>query len=334
MPMIEGYGTVYIAPDNELINLPFDLLYGDDKVRLADRHNCVKIECARDFLYGNNDVSSDKGTLIISDPEYDVKERTIKPERTIKSDKNQQRALKLDVSEIDPLPFSRVEAYRISSRIGGELYSGPYATKQTVLSARGYENIHIATHGYFDVDSEYTALYSSCLAFSGIKNWYRTGLTNPVYGSGLLTADEVSRLDLSSTQLVVLSSCLSGMNDVLFNTGFYGMVSALSAAGAKYVISNLWSANDFASAVFMDAFYYYYANGWNDPPIALSKARDYLRNVTIDELRRQGWFHPTTYQMLDPESRNLLYSLENKNGRLKPFRNECFWGGFTCYQCH
>lgn len=334
MPMIEGYGTVYIAPDNELINLPFDLLYGDDKVRLADRHNCVKIECARDFLYGNNDVSSDKGTLIISDPEYDVKERTIEPERTVKSDKDQQRALKLDVSEIDPLPFSRVEAYRISSRIGGELYSGPYATKQIVLSARGYENIHIATHGYFHVDSEYASLYSSCLAFAGIKNWYRTGLTNPVYGSGLLTADEISRLDLSSTQLVILSSCLSGMNDVLFNTGFYGMVSALSAAGAKYVISNLWSANDFASAVFMDAFYYYYANGWNDPPIALSKARDYLRNVTIDELRRQGWFHPTTYQMLDPESRNLLHSLENKNGRLKPFRNECFWGGFTCYQCH
>lgn len=334
LPMIEGYGTVYIAPDNELINLPFDLLYGEDKIRLADSHNCVKIECARDFLFGKTDVSSDKGTLIISDPEYDVKERIIEPERTVKSDRDQLRTLKLDISEIDSLPFSRVEAYRISSRIGGEIYSGSHATKQMVLSARGYENIHIATHGYFDVDSEYASLYSSCLAFAGIKNWHRTGMISPVYGSGLLTADEVSRLDLSSTQLVVLSSCLSGMNDVLLNTGFYGMISALSAAGAKYVISNLWSANDFASAVFMDAFYYYYANGWNEPPIALSKARDYLRNVTIDELRKQGWFHPSTYQMLDSESQYFLYSLENKNGRIKPFRNESFWGGFTCYQCH
>lgn len=334
LPIIEGYGTVYIAPDNELINLPFDLLYGTDKVSLADRHNCVKIECARDFLFNKTDVSSDKGTIIISDPEYDVRERTIEPKITGKSDREHERALKLDVNEIEPLPFSRVEAYRISSRIGGELYSGSYATKQVILSARGYENIHIATHGYFDVDSEYASLYTSCLVFAGVKNWYRTGVTSPTYGSGLLTADEVSRLDLSSTKLIVLSSCLSGMNDVLFNSGFYGMVSALSAAGAKYVISNLWSANDFASAVFMDAFYYYYANGWNEPPIALSKARDYLRNVTIDELRRQGWFHPSTYQMLDTESRNFLYSLENKNGRLKPFRNEAFWGGFTCYQCH
>ena len=141
LPIIEGYGTVYIAPDNELINLPFDLLYGTDKVRLADRHNCVKIECARDFLFNKMNVSSDKGTIIISDPEYDVRERTIEPEKTGRSDGERDRTLKLDVNEIDSLPFSRVEAYRISSRMGGELYSGSYATKQVVLSARGYENI-------------------------------------------------------------------------------------------------------------------------------------------------------------------------------------------------
>ena len=331
---IEGYGTVYIAPDNELINLPFDLLYNEDKTRLADWHNCVKIECARDFLFGTTDTPSNKGTLIVSDPEYEVRERIVEPDRKTLDGNERQRALNLDIDKLNSLPFSKVEAYRISSRIGGELYTGVGATKQVVLSAKGYENIHIATHGYFDIDSEYASLYSSCLVFTGIKNWYRTGRINPIYGSGVLTADEVSRMDLSSTNLVVLSSCLSGMNDILFSTGFYGMVSALSAAGAKYVVSNLWSVNDLASAVFMDAFYYYYANGWNTPPVALSKARDYLRSVTIDELKRQGWFHPTTYQMLDADSRNFLYSLENKNGKLKPFRNESFWGGFTCYECH
>lgn len=334
LPVIEGYGTVYIAPDNELINLPFDLLYGEEKICLSDRHNCVKIECARDFLFGRDDISGSRGTLIIGDPEYEVRERGIEPEKTIKSEKDQQRIRNLDVNKISPLPFAKVEAYRVSRRVGGELYMGVYAAKQIVLSARGYENIHIATHGYFDPDSTDTSLYSSCLVFAGIKNWYQTGQISLLYGNGLLTADEVSHMDLSSTKLVVLSSCLSGMNDVQFNAGFYGMVSALSAAGVKYVISNLWSVNDLASAVFMDAFYYYYANGWNEPPIALSKARDYLKNATIDELRRQGWFHPTTYQMLDTESRNFLYALEQKNGKLKPFRNESFWGGFTCYECY
>ena len=334
LPYIEGYGTLYIAPDNELINLPFDLLYNEDNIKLADRHNCVKIECARDFLFKDSSTSSVKGTLIIGSPEYDVREQERNPEQKAPDTNDRQRRLDIDAASIEPLPFSKVETYRISSRIGGELYTGLYATKQVVLSAKGYENIHIATHGYFDVNSEEASLYSSSLIFTGIKNWLQTGRVNPIYGNGYLTADEVSRMDLSSTKLVVLSSCFSGMSDVLFNTGFYGMISALSAAGAKYVISNLWSANDFATAVLMDAFYYYYANGWNEPPVALSKARDYLRHVTIDELKRQGWFHLSTYQMLDAESRNFMNSLENKNGKLRPFRDESFWGGFTCYECH
>lgn len=215
---IEGYGTVYIAPDNELINLPFDLLYNEDKTRLADWHNCVKIECARDFLFGTTDTPSNKGTLIVSDPEYEVRERIVEPDRKTLDGNERQRALNLDIDKLNSLPFSKVEAYRISSRIGGELYTGVGATKQVVLSAKGYENIHIATHGYFDIDNEYASLYSSCLVFTGIKNWYRTGRINPIYGSGVLTADEVSRMDLSSTNLVVLSSCLSGMNASLFGT--------------------------------------------------------------------------------------------------------------------
>ena len=184
------------------------------------------------------------------------------------------------------------------------------------------------------MENQEISLYSSWLAFTGIKNWYRTGVENPVYGNGLLTADEVSRMDLTSTKLVVLSSCLSGMNEVFLSTGFHGMVSAFSAAGVKYVISSLWSVNDLATAVFMDAFYSYYANGAEEPPTALRKAQDYLRDATIEELRMQGWFRSDTYQLLDDESQEFMESLEDKNGRWKPFRKEAFWGGFVCCQCH
>lgn len=268
-----------------MINFLFDLLYNENKKRLADWRNCVKIECARDFLFETTDTPSNKRTLIVSYPKYEVRERIIESDSKDLDGNEHQRNLNLDINTLNLLPFSKVEAYRISSRIGGELYTGIDATKQVVLYAKGYENIHIATHEYFDIDSKYASLYSSCIVFTGIKNWYRTGRTNPIYGSGLLTADEVSRIDLSSTSLVVLSSCLSGMNDILFNTGFYEMVSALSAAGAKCFVSNLLSVNDLASDIFMDAFYYYYVNGWNAPPIVLRKAQDYMRSVTIDELR-------------------------------------------------
>ena len=100
------------------------------------------------------------------------------------------------------------------------------------------------------------------------------------------------------------------------------------------MISSLWSANDLATAILMDAFYDYYANGVDEPPAALRKAQEYLQNVTIEELRTQGWFRGDTYQLLDDDSRKFMESLECKNGRWKPFRQEVFWGGFVCCQCH
>lgn len=329
---IEEYETVYFAPDDELLNIPFDLLYDEKKIRIADRHNCIKIECARDFLFETFEGQGSKETLIVGSPEYEVRERRMEQERE-KTDETSRNRM-LDLANLTKLPFSKVETHRIQNRTGGRVYTGVAATKNVILSAHGYENIHIATHGYFDVESQEISMYSSCLAFTGIKNWYRTGVENPVYGNGLLTADEVSRVDLTSTKLVVLSSCLSGMNEVLLGTGFHGMVSAFSAAGVKYVISSLWSANDLAAAVFMDAFYSYYANGAEEPPAALRKAQEYLRNVTIEELRMQGWFRSDTYQLLDDESQEFMESLEEKNGRWKPFRKEAFWGGFVCCQCH
>ena len=94
------------------------------------------------------------------------------------------------------------------------------------------------------------------------------------------------------------------------------------------------SKEGFGSDMLMDAFYSYYANGAEEPPTALRKAQDYLRDATIEELRMQGWFRSDTYQLLDEESQEFMESLEEKNGRWKPFRKEAFWGGFVCCQCH
>ncbi|MDO4294577.1 MAG: CHAT domain-containing protein [bacterium] len=332
IPYIEGYGTLFIAPDNELVNLPFELLYIEDKDKLTDKHNFVKMECARDFLFASDNVTCGKGTLIISAPEYEVVEKHIGSESTA-AENNEYKKM-MNISRFNSLPFSKVEAYKVGKRVGGELYTGLNATKEKVLSAKGYENLHIATHGHFELDSEYASPYSSYLVFAGVKNRYQAGEINSKYGNGLLTADEVSRMDLSSTKLVVLSSCLSGMNDVVLDAGFYGMISAFSAAGTKYIISNLWSVADVASAVFMDAFYYYYANECKEPPIALNKAKNYLKDVTIDDLKKQGWFQSNIYEMLDLDGIQLMQELERKNGRFKPFRNEIFWGGFICYECY
>ena len=103
----------------------------------------------------------------------------------------------------------------------------------------------------------------------------------------------------------------------------------------KYVVSNIWYADDFATAILMDAFYYYYQTLHNEPAIALRKAKKYLRSITIGKLRERKWFsYIKQYVKDNPQIINLIKELECKNDKFKPFKNESYWAGFICYRCN
>lgn len=70
--------------------------------------------------------------------------------------------------------------------------------------------------GFFDLEEETNSLYSSCLLFAGAGNWLKNGNATEKYGNGIVTADEISRMDCRNVELVVLSACFGGMNDARF----------------------------------------------------------------------------------------------------------------------
>ena len=332
LPYLDGFDTVYLAPDLNLANLPFEILYDDNQECLNDNHIVIKIECARDFLYKREPDNIDGGNLIIGDPQYDIRDRDL----GIRSDdgRDGSRSIDLRSQNISQLPFSQIEARLIGKHFNSNYYTGFDASKQLLTNGDYYRNIHIATHGYYDLSEDGSSMYSSCLLFAGVCNWLRDGKISSVYGNGLLTADEISRLDYKNVELVVLSSCLSGMSDMSLNKGFQGMIGAFSAAGVHYVISHLWEADDFGTAVFMDAFYYQYAVKHISPPIALNLAKTYMRNVTIGDLRNKHWFDQI--RMIDSDEKLLktILEYERLDDELRPFKSEAYWGGFTCYQCY
>ncbi|MDO5137778.1 MAG: CHAT domain-containing protein, partial [Oscillospiraceae bacterium] len=246
LPYIEGYETVYIAPDNNLINLPFEILYDDKQELLEDKYIVVKIECARDFLYKRNGEGAPEDNLIIGNPMYELREQELGERDACR--KEHTRSINIDACKITPLPFTQIEVEKIGKYLKSICYTGKLASKYLLERNNSYQNIHIATHGYFDISNFDKSMYSSCLLFSGVCNWLKDGNINETYGNGIVTADEISRLDLKETELVVLSSCLSGMNDITVNKCFLGMIGAFSAAGVHYVITNLWEADDFSAA--------------------------------------------------------------------------------------
>jgi len=77
----------------------------------------------------------------------------------------------------------------------------------------------------------------------------------------VLTAYEVSTLDLSGTGLAVLSACQTGLGDIEGSEGVFGLQRAFKQAGVEYVMMSLWQVPDKETVEFMGLVYSKLATG-------------------------------------------------------------------------
>ncbi|MCC6724944.1 MAG: CHAT domain-containing protein, partial [Saprospiraceae bacterium] len=135
--------------------------------------------------------------------------------------------------------------------------------------------LHIATHGFFYPDPESVGSWQSAvgssepvfktsehpmiragLLMAGANHAWQMGRPlRPDLEDGILTANEISQMNLANTELEVLSACETGLGDIRGNEGVYGLQRAFKIAGARYLVMSFWQVPDQETSVFMTQFY-------------------------------------------------------------------------------
>jgi tetratricopeptide (TPR) repeat protein len=190
------------------------------------------------------------------------------------------------------------------------LLTGAGSTKSALFDAApGVRHLHLATHGWFEPESVRSIGDASPAGIgldrmsleeriSGLAPMTLCGLVlagaNRGRDSlgrmpGLLTAEELCSLDLSSCDLAVLSACETNVGIRRAGQGVESLQAALYAAGARTSISSLWSVPDAATRRLMELFY---AGLWREQrgkADALWQAKRVLRSEGAAVRDWAGW---------------------------------------------
>ena len=172
-----------------------------------------------------------------------------------------------------------------------------------MLSRKKTRVIHLATHGFYynkplneytdyvqiALSHNYHSLEDKPLTRSGL---YMAGANNTYNGreipqgvdDGVLTAQEISCLDLRGLDLVVLSACQTAEGDIS-GEGVLGLQRGFKKAGAKSILMSLWKVDDEATCFLMTEFY----KKW----ICEGKSKYQALELAKQEVRsRKGWEDP------------------------------------------
>ena len=96
-------------------------------------------------------------------------------------------------------------------------------------------------------------LRSGLMLSGGNKAWQGDAIPEGIE-DGVLTAKEISRMDLRGTELVVLSACETGLGDVS-SEGVFGLQRSFKQAGVQTLVMSLWEVSDKATSYMMTQFY-------------------------------------------------------------------------------
>lgn len=283
-PFLKQAKRIYLSLDGQLHLVPFHIL-PDHEMPLGDRFELVYLSSGRDLLLKPAPTTPGKEVVVFADPDFGaaIPGTSESAPRTLLGQHERERAQvrmnrhdRLAFPDLARLPGTRAEADAIHEMIPhARVLTDAQATEGAMLRLRAPAILHIATHGFFlgednaprgrsprspsqfeEIDPPIENLMlRSGLLMAGASRKLRPEKADPLAGDGIATALELAGMNLSGTQLVVLSACESGKGSIREGQGVYGLRRAFFTSGAQTLVTSLWKVDDAVTAELMRELY-------------------------------------------------------------------------------
>lgn len=279
--------TIYFAPDSFLSLLPLEYLYDEDGIPVSESYRIYRLSSVSELLEPK--LKPLTSAAFFGNIDYDAKIKSMQRECSVYNISTPSYSFhpefySFDSSEFGPLPETMGEiltcgkffSNSIEDKSAIKYYYGANAVEESFKSLSGNSPslIHIATHGcFFDVPSQSMKdkigtgsqpvpnvstkdagiNVRTAFLFSGARN-VLSGITPEKTEDGVLTAYELSWMNLHGTELVVAAACQSGMGENRYGV-LSGLPSALKSAGVKSMLISLNEVDSDATKILMERFY-------------------------------------------------------------------------------
>ena len=271
--------TVFLSPDSALNLIPFEALVDENNNYLVERYQFRYLTSGRDLIRIANTPASKNPAVLMGDPTFSRADETIRDSFDVA-----QRAIDLENNIFPSLDGTEAEIQEIAKRLNVEPYLRTTATEAQLKAIDSPRILHVATHGFFKVTDDNTSNTSNPLLQSGLV---LAGVKERQSGpeeDGILTALEVTGMNLQGTQLTVLSACETGLGEITAGEGIYGLRRALVLAGTQSQVISLWKVDDIATQELMVDYY--------DRLLTGAPRDKALRETQLAFLEHEDYGHP------------------------------------------
>ncbi len=320
---LSGIKTIYYSPSGLLHRINLDAIPLSETETLADRYNLVEMNSTRQLVIPTQIKNANNDAALFGGIQFE-QDSTVQNNEPIIASRSRGE---LSFSSVDftlrggtwnylagtEREVNTIEKIMQTSGIHTTLKKGYFATEESFKNIGANNSaspriLHVATHGYFFSDpkenskssgisgqtepvfkiSDHPMLRSGLIMAGGNATW-QGKQTLEGREDGILTAYEISQMNLSNTELVVLSACETGLGDIQGNEGVFGLQRAFKIAGAKYLIMSLWQVPDKQTSILMTTFYKKWLEDKMAIPDAFHAAQKELRELGLDPYQWAGF---------------------------------------------